>query len=79
MGLFRLLLLALLAWVIWRLFRHYQQRKATPPAAAPGHTDTMVRCALCDVHVPSRDALRHQGHHFCSPLHQQRWLERIDD
>jgi hypothetical protein len=30
----------------------------------------MVRCAVCDVHVPARTALREDGKSFCSEAHR---------
>ena len=67
MGLIRVLVLALLIYVVWRLIKSVtsRQRSATPP-----DTQRMLRCAHCGVHVPEHLALPHKDVHFCSSAHR---------
>ncbi|MBA3979689.1 MAG: hypothetical protein C0462_03720 [Alcanivorax sp.] len=76
MGLIRVLVLALLIYVVWRLIKSVtsRQRSATPP-----DTQRMLRCAHCGVHVPEHLALPHKDVHFCSSAHREAWLEQHGD
>lgn len=77
MGLVRLLLLALLVYVIWRLIRHsFAGRRPTP---AGDQAERMLRCAQCGLNVPERESLQREGRSFCSPEHHRAWLERQRD
>ncbi|MCK0538490.1 PP0621 family protein [Alcanivorax quisquiliarum] len=77
MGLIRLLLLALLLYLIWRLIRGIfsPRQPASPPPAA----ERMLRCTHCGVNVPERECLHRAGHTFCSPEHHRAWLEQRRD
>ncbi len=60
-----------LLWFIVHLLRTrvVVQRGPVPP---PGrsHDIRMVRCAHCGVHVPEPEAIRSQGHDYCSAEHR---------
>ena len=81
MGLIRLLLLLLLAWVIWQLIRKALVRPTDrqPPAESGMNGQRMVRCQQCGVHVPEALALWHDDRSFCSKEHQHDWLEQRHD
>jgi len=68
MPLLRLLFLLLLAFIAWRAYRLFFAAKSA--SAAPPPLQDMVRCAVCDVHVPARTALREDGKSFCSEAHR---------
>jgi len=58
----RLLLLALLAYVVWQLWRRALSRRAPPPQP-PGFSadpEALVRCDRCGVRLPASqvDAVR---------------------
>lgn len=66
----RLLILAVVAFLIYLLLRQLLRgwtRKVEPPR--PSRTGTMVRCAVCGLHVPEREALRADDKYFCSNKH----------
>ena len=69
---FRLLLLALLAIVVYRLVRG--PRSARPVGGPPRHRvlpeQQMVRCDHCGVFVPEREAVTDGAHRYCSPAHR---------
>jgi len=75
MGLIRLLLFLMVAWLAWRLYRSWRAKLAAPRPAAPLAREPMVKCALCGVHLPAGQALQHEQEHFCSPDHRRRHLE----
>ncbi len=68
---FRLLLLALLVYAVYRLIRG---RTARPPVPGPRRQalpeQHMVRCAHCGVYVPEAEALGDGGHRYCSQAHR---------
>jgi uncharacterized protein len=68
MPLLRLLFLLLLAFIAWRAYRLFFAAKS--PSAAPPPLQDMVRCAVCDVHVPARTAVHEGGKSFCSEAHR---------
>ncbi len=70
---FRLLLLALLAYAVYRLVRG-PRRHPSRPTPDPRHRalpeQHMVRCAHCGVYVPEAEALGDGGHRYCSQAHR---------
>lgn len=70
MGLLRLILLILLVALLYRVLRHWLDTKAArkkPVARDQGH---MLVCEHCGVYFPERDAVRGDGHVFCSEAHR---------
>lgn len=69
MGLIRFLILALVFWLLFRLFRRYWDKlpRNNRPRA---NIDNIVRCEHCGVHVPQKEALEHNGKYYCSKAHQ---------
>ncbi len=68
--LFRLLFtLALLGALIW-FWRRNRRANARPSPAEPA-SESMVRCACCDIHLPRRLALQQQERWYCSQAHLQ--------
>ena len=62
MGLGRLLILGLLVWVGFVLWRRWQRagRSASPPAAT-----RVVKCIECGIYVPEADAVAQAGGFVC--------------
>ncbi len=70
MGLFRLLLLFIIVWLVAGLVRRLVSRK--PPSRqsqAPASTH-MVRCERCGVFVPEGESVRAGGRVYCSTAHR---------
>lgn len=68
------LLLALVLFVAFQIWRSNRRKAAQPPAAKPQlrEPEDMVTCAHCGVHLPSSDALLSPDHHaYCSSEHRQ--------
>lgn len=79
MGLIRLIIIAALIYLAWRVIKRLlAQAKPTGPDHASGKPQIMVKCAQCGVHVPSAEAFSHNGQHFCSQDHQRQYLEHHD-
>ena len=73
MNLIRLIILALLIWLIIRLIRRMLTKPDSASAKAPPPkvgTD-MVRCAHCGIHIPENEALYRDKHPYCCKEHRQ--------
>lgn len=69
--LIKLILLALAAWVVYRILKSYGrsiEQGKTPPAVAG---EDMVRCAHCGVHLPRSEAIFSKDEYFCTNEHRQ--------
>ena len=75
MGLIRLLLLIALVWLVWRVARQFLLGPGKTPAAG-SNEQKMIRCALCNVHVPEGLALREDARAFCCEKHRRQWHEQ---
>ncbi len=62
MGLGRVLILGLLGWVVFVLWRRWQRaaRRPSPPA-----TTRVVQCQACGVYVPESEAVAQAGGFVC--------------
>lgn len=60
----KFLLLLLAVWIILTILK---QRR--PPPSTETKNGTMVRCAVCDVHLPESEAISSGGRHYCSEAH----------
>lgn len=78
MNLIRLIALAALCWLLYRLIlsllskvqRPTRRHEAEPKGGA------MVRCAQCGLHVPQVQALEKDGNYYCCTEHRDaddRW------
>ena len=61
--------LALLGALIW-FWRRSRRANTRPPQGEPS-SETMVRCARCDIHLPQRLALQQHDHWYCCQEHLQ--------
>ncbi len=68
-----LLALAILIWLvyrIWRNSRHDNTRRRAPGQKTTQQVERMVRCAKCGLHIPQHEALRAGERFYCSPAHR---------
>jgi uncharacterized protein len=64
----RILLLLVIAFVIYLIFRGFfraQTRKGEPPAARTAKGEDMVACARCGVNLPRSEAREEAGRLVC--------------
>ncbi|HEB86739.1 MAG TPA: hypothetical protein ENI68_06975 [Gammaproteobacteria bacterium] len=76
MGLVRLVVMFIIAWLIYSLTCRWlasldQPRDHKKPGR-PAKIETMVCCADCGLHVPQNEALQAQGKYYCSDEHRKR-------
>ena len=76
MGLIRLLIFVLAAWLAWKMFQNYRVKQARQRQERQKalRRELMVKCAYCQVHLPESDAVAHDELWFCNPQHKSRFL-----
>ena len=67
----KLLLLALGAWVIYRILKSYSRNVEQDQESPPAASEDMVRCVHCGVHLPRSEAVVSQDKFFCNNEHRQ--------
>ena len=72
----KILLLVLLLFVAYALWRGAKAKRARPDPGAgaarqssPAHVERMVRCERCGVHLPLGEAYLVADRHYCSAEH----------
>lgn len=82
MGLIRLLIIAALIYLAWRVVKNLlsqaNSRDNSSPDSSSRDAQAMLKCAQCGVHVPAPEAFTHNGLHFCCQEHQRLYLEHHD-
>jgi uncharacterized protein len=64
-----LIVLAAVAWILWRGLR--ARRSSGPPPRRQRAVESMVVCAHCGVNVPHSESLSDGRQHYCSLEHQR--------
>lgn len=67
----RLLLLLLLAWLIWWVFKPLFQRRPRTTQDESKTIEDMVRCEYCRINLPKPEAIEEDGRFFCNEEHRQ--------
>ena len=68
----RIVLLLVIAFLVWLVFRGFFRVNTRGPAQPPAHTgkgEDMVACARCGVNLPRAEAREAAGSLFCSDEH----------
>ncbi len=81
MGLIRLLIIAALIYLAWRVVKNLLSQAGNRDNSSPNNgqdAQAMLKCAQCGVHVPAPEAFTHNRLHFCCQEHQRLYLEHHD-
>jgi len=80
MGLIRLLIIAALIYLAWRVVKNLLSQAGNRDNAPNSgqNAQAMLKCAQCGVHVPAPEAFTHNSLHFCCQEHQRLYLEHHD-
>jgi len=63
----KILLLALVVWLLLTILRNYRRSlDAAPPATKEGN---MVRCEQCNIYVPESESILKDGKRYCCEAH----------
>ena len=75
MGLIRLVVILIIAWLVYSLTRRWlaslEQKRTQKKQGETSHIETMVSCAHCGLHIPQNEAIQAQGKYYCSDEHRQ--------
>ncbi|MDH5407365.1 MAG: PP0621 family protein [Gammaproteobacteria bacterium] len=77
MTLIRILLIALVAWLILRMIKTRLDRHTEHKKTQTDQIGAMVKCHHCGLHIPKQEAIESANHYYCSQEHRQ--LEQQDD
>lgn len=69
----KLLILIVGAFLIYLMFKGYFRnlQRGDSTRAQPPIAENMVRCAQCNVNVPTSEAIFSRGEHFCCEEHRR--------
>lgn len=75
---FRLIIFIAIVWAGIRLLKLYNQKKLEARQDAPKQqteSEQMVQCRYCNLHLPQKDAVKHESLWFCCKEHKQHFLD----
>lgn len=70
----KILLLGLAIWLLFTVLKRYKHSVDTP-ADTPRPEQDMVRCAVCEIHLPKSESIERDGRHYCCIEHSQQDAE----
>lgn len=70
MNLIRLIVIALIFWLLYRMIHRMLAKPGVEKTAKPQVGTDMVRCAHCGIHIPKSEALQRDGRDYCSEEHR---------
>jgi len=66
---FRFILIAIAIWIGVIMYRNYQSKRKIEKARTLKQSKNIVPCAVCGVHIPESEAIKHDEKFFCSSAH----------
>lgn len=70
MSLIRLIVIALLVWIVYRMIRISLEKRKIQPKSKPKIAD-MVACEYCGLHIPAEEAIQSNDRSYCCREHQK--------
>ncbi len=67
MNLIRLIVIALIIYLVLQIFKRWAANKKS--ATSTLEATKMVRCEICQLHIPENEALQRAGKFYCSQEH----------
>ena len=67
MNLIRLIVIALIIYLLIQIVKKWSANKKST-TSSPDETK-MVRCKVCQLHIPENEALQKAGEYYCSQEH----------
>ena len=69
MSLIRLIVIALIIYLVIQIFKRWAANKSTQTSMHQEKAQKMVQCDVCQLHIPEDEALKRDGRFFCSQAH----------
>lgn len=67
MGLIRIIVIALIIYLLLQIFKRWAANKKS--ASSHSEETKMVRCKVCQLHIPENEAIQQAGDFYCSQEH----------
>ncbi len=69
MNLIRLIVIALIIYLLIQIVKRWLANKNAQASSQQDKLKNMVRCKVCQLHIPEAEALQRDGDFFCSQEH----------
>ena len=69
MTLIRILIIALVIWLVLRMIKNWANRNQIGPKGNKASIETVVRCHHCGLHIPKHEAVKTDNKYYCSQEH----------
>jgi uncharacterized protein len=69
MSLIRLIVIALIVYLLIQIFKRWAANKNSNAAPSRDKQKNMVKCDVCQLHIPEQEALQRDNKYFCSQAH----------
>lgn len=69
MNLIRIIVIGLIIFLVIRIIKQWSANKNAQAAIKQSQESKMVRCKVCQLHIPENEALHQDGDFFCSQEH----------
>lgn len=69
MSLIRLIVIALIVYLVIQIFKRWAANKKRNASPSMDKQKNMVKCDVCQLHIPEEDALQRDNKYFCSQAH----------
>lgn len=69
MGIFKIILIILAIWFIFMLLNLVNKTKAKVSKKNKEQFNKMVSCAICNLHIPEKEAILKNNKYYCSKEH----------
>ncbi len=75
MGLIRLVIILVIAWLVYSLTRRWlatlERQRTQKKQPGSSRIETMVSCAHCGLHIPQNEAVQAGDKYYCSDKHRK--------
>ena len=69
MSLIRLIVIALIIYLLIQIFKRWAANKNSSSSEQRLNSTVMVQCKTCKLHIPENEALQKDGDFYCSQAH----------
>ena len=69
MGLIRIIIIALIVYLVIQIFKRWAASKNIQTVQKNEQQKLMVKCDVCQLHIPKSEALQKNGKYFCNQEH----------
>jgi len=69
MGLIRIIIIVLIVYLVIQIFKRWAASKNIQTVQKNEQQKLMVKCDVCQLHIPKSEALQKNGKYFCNQEH----------